>query len=286
MHELEDELQEIKREIVEIRGLSIKSANVVGALGADIKSIARRQLDYERRINWNSATAYVVFVIVVFTALKFAVDARVDAIVAKNSHWEKEAGRLAQFEKDIAEREEERKRTAEASARFYDLIRQNKRAEIVRGFDAVKALPLSKAELGLFTDAVDHAKGELAVTFYLQGLEQLKLERYAEAANAFEQSTTYKEDSSVSRSAKLGLATAWKRLRKFKEAMTLLDKLQNDPTDKEVQDDALALLAQCQMEVEAWNDARTSWRSLLHRFPDSPFAQEAKLSLQQLALKR
>ena len=40
MHEVEDELREIKREIIESRALVIKTNNLTNALSADIKSIA------------------------------------------------------------------------------------------------------------------------------------------------------------------------------------------------------------------------------------------------------
>ena len=69
MREVDDELRDIKREIIESRGLVIKTNNLTNALSADVKSIAKRQQGYERRISWNSATAYIVFVLVVFTAL-------------------------------------------------------------------------------------------------------------------------------------------------------------------------------------------------------------------------
>ena len=75
MLETEDELRDIKKEIIESRGLVIKTNNLTNALSADIKSIAKRQQAYESRLSWNSATAYVVFVLVVFAALKFAWDA-------------------------------------------------------------------------------------------------------------------------------------------------------------------------------------------------------------------
>src|SRR5687768_15282655 len=70
VHEVDEELREIKREIIESRGLVIKTNNLTNALSADIKSIAKRQQTYERRLSWNSATAYIVFVVVVFAALK------------------------------------------------------------------------------------------------------------------------------------------------------------------------------------------------------------------------
>ena len=74
VHEVDEELREIKREIIESRGLVIKTNNLTNALSADIKSIAKRQQSYERRLTWNSATAYVVFVVVVFAAQVLGID--------------------------------------------------------------------------------------------------------------------------------------------------------------------------------------------------------------------
>ncbi|HEY2515059.1 MAG TPA: hypothetical protein VGI39_29540, partial [Polyangiaceae bacterium] len=79
MHEVDEELRDIKREIIESRGLVIKTNNLTNALSADVKSIAKRQQAYERRVSINSATAYIVFVVVALATLKFAWDARVDA---------------------------------------------------------------------------------------------------------------------------------------------------------------------------------------------------------------
>ena len=55
MDDSDNELREIKREIVESRGLIIKTNNLTNALAADLKSIGKRQLGYERRAFWNSA---------------------------------------------------------------------------------------------------------------------------------------------------------------------------------------------------------------------------------------
>src|SRR6202044_1382499 len=106
MREADDELQEIKREIIESRGLVIKTNNLTNALSADIKSIAKRQQAYERRLGWNSATAYAVFVIVVFTALKFAWDARVDYVTAETQQKTAENERLRRENRELEKREE------------------------------------------------------------------------------------------------------------------------------------------------------------------------------------
>jgi TolA-binding protein len=282
MHEVDDELRDIKREIIESRGLVIKTNNLTNALSADIKSIAKRQQTYERRLSWNSATAYIVFVVVVFAALKFAVDARVDAIEAKYKHMGAENTRLKELEAQVKDRESKNKDAEEAAARFYDLVRQNKRLDIVRGYDTVKTQGITKSEQLVFADAVERAKGELAFMTYQQGLESSKLQRWQEAATHFEQSLGYKEDASIAPSVRLALAHAYRKLKRQKDAIAILTTLSESTLDKEVQDDALFLLAQCQTDIESWNEAKNSLRTLLRKFPETHFKQEAQHQLQQL----
>src|SRR5690606_24780673 len=76
----ETELEELKREIVESRSLSIKTNNLINALAADLKSIAKRQQGYERRVFVNSATAYAVTIAVILLFVKLAWDIRLDTV--------------------------------------------------------------------------------------------------------------------------------------------------------------------------------------------------------------
>ena len=58
MDEVGEELRDIKREIIESRGLVIKTNNLTNALAADLKGIGKRQQSFERRAFWNSAAAW------------------------------------------------------------------------------------------------------------------------------------------------------------------------------------------------------------------------------------
>src|SRR5947207_2069884 len=130
MHEVDEELRDIKREIIESRGLVIKTNNLTNALSADLKSIAKRQQSYERRLTWNSATAYIVFVVVVFGALKFAWDARVDAIKAETDQKSQENDRLKKEGRERLANEEDRAHAEAKAAQFYELVRQGKRVDL------------------------------------------------------------------------------------------------------------------------------------------------------------
>ncbi len=62
------DVKEIKKEIIEARGLIIKSNNLTNSLSAEVRSIAKRQATYERAMSWNSIAAYVIFVVLLFMA--------------------------------------------------------------------------------------------------------------------------------------------------------------------------------------------------------------------------
>lgn len=284
VQEVDEELRDIKREIIESRGLVIKTNNLTNALSADIKSIAKRQQTYERRLSWNSATAYVVFVVVVFAALKLAWDARIDQIKAETEQRVQDIERLRKEARDAQKRDEDRARAEARAAQFYDLVRQGKRLELVEQWEAMKKEPLSKAEASMFADAVERARNELATQLYQQGMDKVRVQRWQEAATAFEESQKVKEDAANAPSVRLGLAEAYRHLSRQKDAIPILVQLAENPVDKEVHDDALALLAWCQMDVQAWNDAKNTWRTLIRRFPESRFSGEAKMQLGQLNL--
>jgi hypothetical protein len=80
----EYELEQVKREIVESRALTIKTNNLVNALAADLKSISKRQQGSERRVLVTSATGYVVTIAIILVFVKLAWDIRIDTVRAEN----------------------------------------------------------------------------------------------------------------------------------------------------------------------------------------------------------
>lgn len=284
VHEVDEELREIKREIIESRGLVIKTNNLTNALSADIKSIAKRQHSYERRISWNSAVAYIVFVVVVFAALKLAMDARIDQLKAEAEAHGTDNARLKKDLRDLQEKDRERGAAEARAAQFYELVRQGKRAELVEQWEQIKGQPLSKTEQAAFGDAVERARSELAGQLYQQGMDKVRVQRWQEAATAFEKSIEYKEDTAIGPAVHLGLADSYRHLNRQKDAIPILTQLAENTVDKEVHDDALYMLAWCQTDIQAWNDAKNTWRTLIRRFPESRFTPEAKLQLAQLQL--
>jgi TolA-binding protein len=283
--DVDDELRDIKREIVESRGLIIKTNNLTNALSADLKSISRRQISFERRAFWNSAGANLLFVVVVIGVVKLAWDARVDSVTAETAGAKQKSAKLEKDIDDLKKRGDDRTRAESSAAAFYELCRAERRSEIIDGFEAIRKEPLTRAELAFFTDAVDKARSELSIKSYQLGLDHMRTGRWHEAAVAFEDAIQKKDTAAHTPAAQLNLARAYRKLNRQRDAIPMLVQLSEASADKEILDDATFLLAECLIDIQAWNDAKTTLRSFIRRFPESAFINDARMALMDISVK-
>jgi len=280
----EYELEEIKREIVESRSLTIKTNNLVNALSADVKSIAKRQQSYERKFFVNGATAYAVTICVMLVLSKFFLDARLEAVRMETKD---DAERLAQMDKEFKAaqtREDAVARASRAAAEYYDLIVQNKRRQILDKYPEITRLTLTKTERAVFDSAVERARDELSLMAYQTGLDHAKMGRWQEAQSDFEESLRLKPNAAHSAQAIFQLGLTLRALGQQRIAIPQLMQLSEASADREVMDDATLLLAQLQIDIQAWNDAKTTLRSFVRRFPKSALLNDARAKLAELEL--
>ncbi|MEM6961545.1 MAG: tetratricopeptide repeat protein [Myxococcota bacterium] len=285
MRDADEEIREIKKEIIESRGLIIKTNNLTNSLAADIKSIAKRQVGYERRFNWNSAAAYVLFATLSFVGLKLASDARISEIESEKEGLTRQARELRSELVEQTAATEERDRAESRANAFYVLIRQQKRAEVVAGYDAVAKEKLSRAEAAFFRDAVERFRRDLSVAASQQGLGLMRTGRFAEAAEKFQESMQLNEDGAHIPSVKYNLARALRRLGRQSEALVYIRHVSDQTIDRDLHDDAVWLLSLCAEELDDINTARDALRSYLRRWPRSSLAVEARARLRGLNVR-
>ncbi|MEM9194676.1 MAG: tetratricopeptide repeat protein [Myxococcota bacterium] len=285
VREADEEIREIKKEIIESRGLAIKTSNLVSSLAADIKSIAKRQAGYERRFNWNSAVAYVLFATLSFVGLKLATDAAIREIASEKEELSDEVRELRQELDDETSRAESRNSAEVEAARYYELIRQQKRSEVVEGFERIRQLELSRAESAFFRDTVDQFRLDLSVVAYQGGLDRIRTGRYAEAAEKFQEAIELADTGAHIPSVKYQLARAYRRLNRQGEAKILAQEVVDQDIDRELQDDAVWLVSQCAEELGELDEARNALRTLIRRWPRSSLSTDARRHLGELNLR-
>ncbi|HEX7454163.1 MAG TPA: tetratricopeptide repeat protein [Polyangiaceae bacterium] len=280
----EYEIEEIKREIVESRALTIKTNNLVNALAADLKSISKRQQGAERKVVLNSATAYVVTIAVLLVFVKLTWDIRIETVKSENKETRDQ---LEAVQKDIKvdqEREEAQKRASRQAGEFYQLIVQSKRQEVIAAYPDVVKLDLTPTERAVFDAAVERAKNELSLIAYQTGVDHIRMARWHEAQQAFRESLKYKSDAAHSPQANLQLSRALIQLGLHRDAIPILMQLSEASADKEVMDEATLQLAEAELAIQAWNDAKNTLRAFIRRFPNSPHINDARAKLAEVSL--
>ena len=280
----EYEIEEIKREIVESRALTIKTNNLVNALAADLKSISKRQQGAERKVVLNSATAYVVTIAVLLVFVKLTWDIRLETVRGENKETRDQLDALQKDIKVEQEREELQKRASRQASEFYQLIVQSKRQELIAAYPEVVKLELTPTERAVFDAAVERAKNELSLIAYQTGVDHMRMLRWHEAQQAFRESLKYKSDAAHSPQANLQLSRALIQLGLHRDAIPILMQLSEASADKEVMDEATLQLAEAELAIQSWNDDKNTLRAFIRRFPNSAHINDARAKLAEVSL--
>jgi TolA-binding protein len=277
MRDADDEIREIKTEIIESRGLIIKTNNLTNSLAADIKSIAKRQAGYEQRFNLNSAVAYALFAVLSFVGLKMWSDVRINEIDSEK-----------QLRRDLSEetrRGEQRDQAESKASAYYSLIRQKDVVRVVDGYEDIAKEQLSKAEAEFFRDTAERFRLELSIQAYQNGVSLMGTGRYAEAAESLRESMRYQDEAAHLPSVRYNLAKALRALGRAAEAQVLANAVLEQNLDKELQDDAAWLLSLCAEDLGNLDEARNALRTLMRRFPRSSLVPDATRRLTDLNLR-
>ena len=126
---------------------------------------------------------------------------------------------------------------------------------------------------------------ELSQLAYYTGIEHARAGRYHEATQSMREALNLEVDAPHSPQASYELARAYRALDQQKSAIYLLMKLTVASPTLDVLDEATLLLADCQIDIELYNDAKETLRTFLRRFPDSPLRHDAQMRLSQLNLR-
>lgn len=282
MADVDEEIREIKREIIESRGLVIKTSNLTNSLAADIKSIAKRQAGYERRFNWNSWVAYILFAALSFAGLYLATEYRVADAALSADQLRTRTDALQRELEEERQRAERRSHAEAQAAQFYRLIRERRRAEAVEQYPEVRRQELSPAEAAFFRDQIDRFQVDLSVQAYQNGLDLVRTGRYAEAAEAFQEAIRLDEDGTHVPAVKLELARALRHLGRDALAKELAAEVAEQTIDRELQDDGLLLFAQCAESLGSYDEARAALRTYMRRWPRAAFAVDVRRHLSDL----
>ena len=282
MRDVDDEVRQIKKEIVESRGLIIKTNNLVNTLGADIKSIAKRQAGYERRLNWNSGVAIAVIGVISFAGLKLYFDAQTGGMRSEMSAAEITVEELRGDLGDEVRRASDRATAAAKAAKYYDLIRARNRAEVVRGYPAMAKEALSAAEAAVFRDVEQQFRQDLSLDAYQKGLASVDSKKYSDGIKRFEEAIELHPNGSQIPAIRHALALALRKEKRSAEALVFAQQVADQTTDGALQPDGWWLVALCARDVGDLDTSRDALKLLIKKWPRSALSRDARPLLREV----
>ena len=282
MRDVDDEVRQIKKEIVESRGLIIKTNNLVNALGADIKSIAKRQAGYERRLNWNSGVAIAVIGVLSFVGLKLYFDAQLSGVRTEMTDAETTVEQLERDLSDEVRRASDRSTAATKAAKYYELIRARKRVAVVRDYPEMAKEALSPAEAAVFRDFERQFRQDLSLEAYQKGLALADAKKHGEAIKRFEESIELHPNGSHTPAVKHSLALSLRKEKRSAEAMVFAPQVADQTSDGALQPDGWWLVALCARDLDDLDTAREALKVLIKKWPRSALSREARPFLREV----
>ncbi len=276
MRDVDDEVRQIKKEIVESRGLIIKTNNLVNALGADIKSIAKRQAGYERRLNWNSGVAIAVIGILSFAGLKLYFDAEIDSVRAEMSSAASTAETLRGDLSDEVRRASDRATAAARAAKYYEWIRARKREDVVREYPSVSKEALSPTEAAVFRDFEQQFRQDLSLEAYQKGLALAGARKHEEAIARFREALELHPNGTHVPAVELSLASSLRSERRPAEALVFAQKVADQTMNEALQPDGWWLVALCARDLDDLDTSRDALKLLIKKWPRSALSREAR----------
>ncbi len=183
------ELGTVLNEARGTRDVSIKTQQELTGLNVELKQISQRQIMLERRSMFNSAVAYVIFVLLIFSGLYLNFNAKVSTFDAKLESKKRDIAELnrqvTDLKRDLGKWEQWERELLE----FERLVREDNKEEAVRRFGSLRTLSFA----GLLEELIVKFKGEVAREKYERGVQAYDQKSFSQADKLFENSITYDE---------------------------------------------------------------------------------------------
>ena len=282
MRDTDGELADLKKEIAESRGLTIKTNNLVTALGADIKAISKRQEHYERRFTWNGAVVYMIIALLCFAGFKLALNARVSSLRVEQQRLQEKVDQLQSDLEEEALRDSERTQAAANGERLYKLLEARKRTEAIREYELLPKDSLSFVEATYFANMDRRFRTELSENSYQSGLQKERKGLYQQAVADFRKALELGGSESHIPVTEFHLAKSLRQLGRTAEALDVAKQVATQTIDPVWQSTGWWLVGQCARELRDFDAAKDAMQTLIQKYPNSTLVPRARAVLRAL----
>lgn len=265
---------EIRREVIESRNMTIKTDNALKSLHAELKIVSGQQDAFQKRTWFSTGAAYVVFSALCVAGVIVISNARASSANADRERLEKQVGDLnATIDKLKADASAAQ--AAEQSAlQVYKTMTTLPGEERLKGIDALSKLDQGKlspfAKLVLQERAVLLRK-EVGGAVLEKGKAAFRKQDWAETINQLNRFLTMEPLPEDALDASFYLGNAYFQSRKYAEAIPVLNRFVEGDKKARLRDFALLMLMQSNDMTGNKDAAVANAKEALATYPASEF---------------
>ncbi len=275
--EIEKELSDLKREVIEARNLVIKTDNLLKNLHAEVKTVGKRQDDFQKRQWISSGAAYIAFAVICVLGAVGISSARAASANSERERLEKQVAEVT------ASTEKQRTEAAAIStaqrqaAEVYKLMTTLPGDERLKGVDALVKLDTSKLttlERQALTDRADLLRREIGQAAFERGKSAFRRNDMESTVKELSRFIAMNPDQADLLDASFFLGVAQNQMRKHAEAVPLLTQFVEQDKRAKTRDYAMLLLAHSLQETNQLDRAADMCRAGIAEYPNSQFASQ------------
>jgi TolA-binding protein len=280
--EHDKELADIKKEVIEARNLVIKTDNLLKSFHSELKAVAKQNEEFARKQWVSSAVAYVLFAALVVGGAFLVSSASTRSTESERERLEKQVAELtSQLEaqkKEVAATTQAR----QSAADVYRMLTTLPGDERLKGVDALVKLDtarLSALERTALTDRAELLRKEVGDVAFERGKSAFRRNDMATTAEQLSRFMAMNPAPGDAREAAFFLGVAYNQLRKYEQAIPMLQRFVDEEKRSKNRDYAMLLLAHSLEQTNQLDKAADVARDALGTYPNSEFAPQLRARL-------
>jgi tetratricopeptide (TPR) repeat protein len=281
-NDLERELAEIRREVIEGRNLVIRTDNLLKTLHSEVKAFGLRQKEFERRQFFSSAAAYAMFALLAGAGAFLLSGARASASHQERDKAVADLKALTQsVEKERAEQAgmDSARRAATEAYRMMTELPGDRRLEGITALSKVDQTKLDSLERHALADRATALRQELGQTAFERGKAAFRRNEWPGATAELSRFLAMNPPEQDQLEASWMLGNALVQQRKFEPAVAPLQRFVEKDRRSKNREWAMTLLAQAYEQTGHPEQAAAVAREALGMYPASQFTPLLKTRL-------
>ena len=277
-------LEEIRREVVESRNMTIKTDNALKTLHAELKLVSTQQDAFQRRTWFSTGAAYVVFAALCVAGVVVISNTRASGANAERERLEKQVGELTSTIDKLKAGATGQLAAEQSALQVYRQMTTLPGDERLKGIDALQKIDQTRltafAKLVLQDRAVALRK-EVGGAVLEKGKTAFRRQDWPETISQLGRFLSMDPVEEDALEASFYLGNAYFQSRKFEDAIKHLTRFSDGDKKGKLRDFAMLMLMQCYDMTGAREQAVATAKEAFNSYPSSDFRNQFIARLQR-----